>query len=122
MRLPESAVKTDRLECIRIDDLSEWHRWTSVPGATIGTWQGSDAAEALDLVAALPTGDVMRCFLPGFGLRAYGTDQLFFEIAFCFECHNALVIQPELDNRHDLIGFKADSRRAEDLLSRFRSL
>lgn len=121
MRLPETSEKTDRLECIRIDDSSNWHRWTSVPGTTLGFWQGREAAEILGQVAELPAGGVMRCFRPGFGIRAHSADQVLFEIAFCFECHNALLFQPAPGDRGDLIGFKADSRRAMDLLSLFRA-
>ena len=122
MLLPTASPQTQSLECVRIDDYSGSRLWTAVPGTTIGTWLGKEAPEILDLVADLPIGDVMRCFMPRYGIRAHSADRLLFEIAFCFQCNNALILQPDPHKRRDLIGFKADSRQAQDLLTRFRAL
>ncbi|MGS2641790.1 hypothetical protein [Streptosporangium sp. LJ11] len=120
MLLPTAYTRTQRLECVRIEDSSNSHRWTSVPGTIVGTWRDSDAIELLDLVASLPAGERMRCFRPGYGIRAHDADHLLFEIAFCFECNNALFFSPPSGQR-DLVGFKADSRPAQELLSRLRA-
>ncbi|MFJ8677630.1 hypothetical protein [Streptomyces sp. NPDC093589] len=122
MLLPSTSPQTQRLECVRIEDPTGSHQWTGVPGTTTGTWLDKEALEILDLVADLPTGDVMRCFMPGYGIRAHNADQLLFEIAFCFQCHNALILQPAPHKRRDLVGFKADSRRAQDLLALFKAI
>ncbi|REF00732.1 hypothetical protein [Thermomonospora umbrina] len=122
MLLPATSPQTHSLECVRIDDHAESHKWTTVPGTAVGTLLDQEAAELLDVVASIPTGDVMRCFMPGYGIRARSADGLIlFEIAFCFQCNNALVLQPEPHQRQDLVGFKADSRRGQELLARFRA-
>ncbi|WP_327318578.1 hypothetical protein [Streptomyces sp. NBC_01235] len=122
MLLPSTSPQTRRLECVRIEDPTGSHEWTGVPGTTTRTWLDKEALEILDLVTDLPTGDVMRCFMPGYGIRAHNADQLLFEIAFCFQCHNALILQPAPHKRRDLVGFKADSRLAQHLLALFKAL
>lgn len=122
MILPATFPQTHSLECVRIDDIPESGLWTAIPGKTIATWRDREALEILDLVSDLPAGDVMRCFMPAYGIRAYSADQLLFEIAFCFQCDNALILEPDCHERRDLVGFKADSRRGQDLLARFRAL
>ncbi|MGI8332907.1 hypothetical protein ACRYCC_23395 [Actinomadura scrupuli] len=101
---------------------SEFYRWTAIPGTTVKTWLDQEALDILHLVADLPAGEVMRCFLPVYGIRAHSIDQLLFEIAFCFQCHYALVLRPAPRQGSDVIGFDAGSRRAKDLLARFRAL
>ncbi|WP_093169205.1 hypothetical protein [Sinosporangium album] len=121
MFLPPSFAQTLRLECIRIDDYSNSHRWVSVPGKIVGTWCGSEATEVIDLVAGLQPSEMTRCFLPGYGIRAHGADHLLFEIAFCFQCHNALLLVPGPKGQRDLVGFNAESQCAQELLNRFRT-
>ncbi|WP_326687205.1 MULTISPECIES: hypothetical protein [unclassified Streptomyces] len=122
MLLPPTSVQARRLECVRIEDPLGSLQWTGVPGTTIGTWLDKEALEVLDLVADLPTGNVMRCFMPGYGIRAHDAGQLLFELAFCFQCHNALILQPAPHKQRDLVGFNADSQRAQDLLALFKAL
>jgi hypothetical protein len=123
MHLPVTSPQTQSLECIRIDGPREPYRWTAVPGTTIGKLLGEEALEFLDLVAALSSGEIMRCFVPGYGIRARNADELvLFEIAFCFKCNNALILEHVPRKQRDFVGFKADSRRAQDLLARFRAL
>src|SRR5689334_23178341 len=117
MLLPATSPQTRSPEGVRIDDPSDSHLWTAVPGTTIGTRVGNEASEILDLVADLPAGDIARCFIPGYGIRARSADQLLFEIAFCFRCNNALIFQQVPHQRRDFIGFNGDSRQAQDLLT-----
>lgn len=121
MLLPATFPQVQRLECVRIDDPTGSHQWTEVPGTVTGTWLGDEAQEVLGLVADLPPGEIMRCFMPGYGIRAHGAGQLLFEVAFCFQCHNALILQPAPHERRDMVGFGADSQRAQDLLALFKA-
>ncbi|SNT51471.1 hypothetical protein SAMN05216276_105357 [Streptosporangium subroseum] len=88
MLLSTAYIRTRRFECVRIEDYSNSHRWTSVPGTIVGTWRDSNGIEVLDLVASLPTGERMRCFRPGYGIEPTT------RITFCFECNNALFFLP----------------------------
>ncbi|AZM57430.1 hypothetical protein DMA15_03100 [Streptomyces sp. WAC 01529] len=84
-------------------------------------WAGDQAQQALSLIADLPGGELYRCFLPGWGIRAHdSTDQLF-EIAFCFRCHGARVWGPDLPVEQQAQTFDAQSPAAMELLRRFRS-
>ncbi|TCO55686.1 hypothetical protein [Actinocrispum wychmicini] len=121
MLLPVTASQVQRVDCIRIKADVEWHLVTSVPGETIGSWQDADAAAIIDLVANLPDGEVMRCFFPGYGIRAHGADGILFEIAFCFRCHNVLTLSPGPQERRGLGGFDPDSQPAQELLAKFRA-
>jgi hypothetical protein len=70
----------------------DWSHWTSVPGDVVGTWTGEEVEAVLDLVAALPEAEPMRCFVPGFGVRLRRGPVVLAEVAFCFRCHNAMGI------------------------------
>ena len=119
--MPASAPQIERVECVRIASIDNWHQWAGIPGVTIGAWDGTDAAAIAGLVADLPGGQLMRCFTPRYGIRAHDADAILFEIAFCFRCHGALVLQPGRDEPGKLVGFAPDSPPARDLLARFRS-
>lgn len=119
MKLPPSADTAHHVVVIRIEDSDDSHRWTTIPGETIATLDGDRATELLDLVAKLPNGQLARCFIPGYGIRVHGADEPLFEIAFCFQCDGALVLQP---GNSALVGFKAKSRTARALLAQFQAL
>ena len=120
MLLPSTSAQMHSLECVRIDDPTGFHLWAAVPGTSVGTLLDQEAAELLDVVASLPNGEIMRCFVPGFGIRARSADgAVLFEVAFCFQCNNALILRPEPDERQDFVGFNAESRQGQELLARF---
>ena len=124
MLLPATAPQVRRVDCIRIKyDMERylWHLATSVPGETTGSWEDADASAIIDLVADLPDGEVMRCFSPGYGIRAHGADGILFEIAFCFHCHIALILSPGQQEQRGGGGFDPDSPPAQALLAKFRA-
>lgn len=122
MILPAAAPQIQLIECVRIEYTEDSHLWSRVPGTTIGIWEDADVTTIIDLVTALPDDEVMRCFIPRYGIRAHGPDGLLFEIAFCFRCHGAKIFTPDPEKRGDLIGFDATSPPAQTLLTKFRAL
>ncbi|MET8625724.1 hypothetical protein ABZW30_18580 [Kitasatospora sp. NPDC004669] len=125
MLIPTTANLIERIEAVRITDPLGWHAWMDgVPGETIGFWE--DAQEVLALVAALPAGTRMRCFTPGFALRAHAgrhpvfPEQVLFEIAFCFRCQGAWLYGPAVTKDLAHQTFDPDSIPARELLLRFR--
>ena len=101
----------------------DWSRWRTVPGEVIGTWTGQQAQVVLDLVAALPEAEQMRCFIPRFALRLRSEAVVLAEVAFCFQCHNALGISSRYSPKTPAwFTFDPDSEPAQDLLRRFRAL
>jgi hypothetical protein len=124
MLIGESAEHADAIDVIAVDlaDRRSWHLWLSAPGTVVGTLEGSRVALALGLVAALPAGQMMRCFDPHYALRLRQGAVALVDVAFCFECHNALRI-PVLGGAgsSDLVGFDATSEPARDLLDLLRS-
>lgn len=70
----------------------------------------------LELTAGLPPGELSRCFLPRWGLRVHGSEQLF-ALAFCFRCN-----QVRLWGRPEGVAwqaFDAQSEGVAELLRRF---
>ncbi|ATY14728.1 hypothetical protein CU254_33185 [Amycolatopsis sp. AA4] len=120
MHLPSAANQIRRFEGLRITDI-ETQDWASVPGEVLGEWDGEDAAAVAELLAELPDGELMRCFLPRYGIRAHGSAGVLFEIAFCFRCHGALTLLPGRGEQ-DLIAFDAGSAPAQRLLEKFKAL
>ncbi|WP_410644927.1 hypothetical protein [Amycolatopsis sp. lyj-346] len=115
-----AAADVRRLELVRIPGSRDWDEWAVVPGETLGTAEGADAVALAGLVAGLPDGEPMRCFSPVYALRAHGAAETLFEIAFCFRCHNALVVVPN-GGRPGLVAFGADSPSGQALLARFKA-
>ncbi|WP_406207265.1 hypothetical protein OH807_34455 [Kitasatospora sp. NBC_01560] len=127
MQLPTTADIVELIEAVRIDDPHGWPAWTdTVPGTSIGVWE--DAQEVLALVTALPAAPRMRCFVPGYALRARtGEHPVFprvtlFEIAFCFRCNGAWSYGPAVTGDKALAHqtFDPASAPARALLDRFR--
>ncbi|MEH1125505.1 hypothetical protein [Micromonospora sp. CPCC 206061] len=83
----------------------------------IGTWSGERVSVVLNLVAALPESEAMRCFVPLYAIRLRGGSLVLTEVAFCFQCHNAMSV-PIADNTQPptWFTFDPDSKPAEDLL------
>ncbi|WP_203834263.1 hypothetical protein [Winogradskya humida] len=100
----------------------DWDRWTALPGEVIGTWTGERVREVLDLVAALPEGEQMRCFVPRYGIRVRSESAVIAEVAFCFRCRNALVIPSEqAPGLPTWFTFDPESSPAQELLRLFRA-
>ncbi len=105
---------------VALDD--EWSRWPGVPGEVIGTWAGDRVRGALELVAALPEAEQMRCFVPRYGLRLRAGSLVLAEVAFCFSCHNAMVFPSDrLPHLPRWFTFDPDSPPARELLRLFRA-
>jgi hypothetical protein len=126
MLLPTTADLIERLEVVRITDPMGWPGWTdTVQGETVGHWP--DAREVLALVAKLPRGTGMRCFTPGYALRAWTgahpvfPEQVLFEIAFCFSCQRARCYGPAVTGDLEHQTFGPDSEPGRELLRRFRT-
>lgn len=121
MLLPLTRGKTELIEVVRIADPARHLTSKDLAGDTVALWEGDQAQQVLSLIAGLPGGELHRCFLPGWGVRAYdSTDQLF-EIAFCFRCHGARVWGPDLPAGQRAQNFDGESPAAQELLRRFRS-
>ncbi|GAA2417133.1 hypothetical protein GCM10010420_54230 [Streptomyces glaucosporus] len=106
-------------EAVRVAGVRDALSWRTVPGEGIALWDGGEAAEVLALVAALPDGEPARCFLPRYGIRLHADDEVVREIAFCFACNRALVVDP--GGRGRPIAFDGESAPARELLRRFRA-
>ncbi|MQY06725.1 hypothetical protein [Actinomadura macrotermitis] len=118
MRFGMELSSIQRIECIRIEDHEGWHGWQSIPGAVIGTWHGEQATRITGLLDGLSECGLTRCFLPGYGIRAYDAERLALEVAFCFRCDNLLVLG---GGANDLRGFKTKNRKAQHLLRAFQA-
>ncbi|MER7701909.1 hypothetical protein ABTX81_03260 [Kitasatospora sp. NPDC097605] len=125
MLLPTTADLIEIVEVVRITDPHGWPAWEdSVPGDTIGIWE--DAQEVLTQVAGIPPGVRMRCFIPGFALRARTgrhpvfPEQVLFEIAFCFDCRAVRLYGPAVTRDIAYQTFDPDSIEARDLRRRFQ--
>ncbi|WP_410614291.1 hypothetical protein [Amycolatopsis sp. lyj-109] len=120
MLLPIDAADIRRVELVRISSSREWDEWDAVPGETLGTAEGAAAEALVELVAGLPDGESMRCFIPVYALKVHGAADVLVEIAFCFRCHNALVVVPG-GGRPGLVAFEPDSPAGRKLLARFKA-
>lgn len=120
MRLIVPAAEVALIEVAQVKRgwRSDWRDALEEP---IGLWDGSDVAEALQLIEQLPESDVYRCFMPGFGLRLHDAETARAEVLFCFHCHLALMIDLRDPSLRD-VGetFDADSDPGRELLSRFQ--
>jgi hypothetical protein len=119
------AEHVQKIDVIAVDlrRYPDWTRWKSVPGEVLGTSTGEQAQAVLELVAALPEAEQMRCFVPRFALRLRRGPVVLAEVAFCFRCHNALGIpSPHNPTTPTWFTFDADSAPAQELLGLFRAL
>ncbi|MFD8548333.1 hypothetical protein [Streptomyces sp. NPDC059649] len=121
MLLPLTHPKTDFLEVVRITDPVRHLTSEDLSGDAVAIWEGDQARQALTLIADLPDGEMYRCFLPGWGIRAHSSTGLLFEIAFCFRCHGARIWGPDVATAQRGQTFDAESPAAHELLRRFRS-
>ncbi|MFJ9564460.1 hypothetical protein ACIRQQ_31025 [Streptomyces fuscichromogenes] len=121
MLLPPTQEKTELVEVVRITDPARHLGSPDLAGDTAAFWEGDRARQALSLIAALPEGEPYRCFLPGWGIRAYSSTDRLFEIALCFRCHGARLWGPALPAGQQAQTFDAESPAARELLRRFRS-
>ncbi|MGW7545368.1 hypothetical protein ACWGKQ_30295 [Streptomyces sp. NPDC054770] len=121
MLLPLAHGKTELIEVVRITDPVRHLSSENLAGDTVGIWEGDQARQALSLIAGLPEGELYRCFLPGWGIRAHSSTDRLFEIAFCFRCHGARMWGPVLPVEQQGQTFDAESPAARELLDRFRS-
>ncbi|MFI6407454.1 hypothetical protein [Streptomyces sp. NPDC050548] len=121
MLLPPTHGKTELIEVVRITDPARHLSSENLAGDTAAIWAGDQAQQALSLIADLPDGELYRCFLPGWGIRAHDSTDLLFEIAFCFRCHGARIWAPHLPAEQQAQTFDAESPAARELLRRVRS-
>lgn len=123
MQLPTRAVEaTVLIEVVRMSGLPI-RPGTPYVGEVVAHWAGNEASRALALIEILPGSAQFRCgFSPGWGIRAYedSLDQVLFEAAFCFRCHEVrmrgTVVPPALSTQF----FDADASPARNLLAFFR--
>lgn len=116
------AAEVERVDVIRIAP-DVWRSlresWSSIPGRVLGETTGAEAAALWTLFVNLPDGEQMRCFVPAYGLRAYGDGHVLAEAAICFKCNNGVT---SIDGRKDSFKFDSTSQAAQDLLVRLRTL
>ncbi|MEJ3748635.1 hypothetical protein WEI85_35810 [Actinomycetes bacterium KLBMP 9797] len=116
--------RPDVIDVIAVDleGHPDWSVWRVVPGKVIGTWSGERVSVVLNLVAALPESEAMRCFVPRYAIRLRGGPLVLTEVAFCFQCHNAMSV-PIADTTQPptWFTFDPDSKPAQDLLHLLRS-
>ncbi|MEU6174817.1 hypothetical protein ABZ832_23260 [Streptantibioticus parmotrematis] len=118
MRLP-GGEKPVLLEVISIVSLLPSPA-TTVEGEVLAIWEGEQVREVLALVGDVPGSELHRCFAPRYGIRAHGTSDLLFEIAFCFHCHGALLLGPGVPaDQRGIHSFDPDSAAGNELLERF---
>ncbi|CAM5228646.1 hypothetical protein SSPIM334S_04453 [Streptomyces spiroverticillatus] len=119
--LPRAQEKTELIEVVRITDPMGQSTAESLTGREVALWEAEQVTDALALIGSLPDGEVYRCFLPGWGIRAHSATGLLFQIAFCFRCHGARLFGPGVSGGMSRIhGFDADSGPALELLQLFR--
>ncbi|WP_129309127.1 hypothetical protein [Streptomyces sp. L2] len=121
MLLPLTHGKTEFIEVVRITDPVRHLTSEDLAGDTVAVWEGDQAQQALSLIAGLPGSELYRCFLPGWGIRAHGSIDQLFEIAFCFRCHGGRIWGAGLPVEQRGQTFDAESPAALELLHRFRS-
>ncbi|MEU5888271.1 hypothetical protein ABZ835_15745 [Streptomyces sp. NPDC047461] len=122
MLLPPGHEKTELIEVVRITDPIRHMSSPDLVGDEVAIWEAARVTETLESVGALPDSPLMRCFFPGWGIRAHSAAGLLFQVAFCFQCHGARLWGPSVPDELDTIhGFDADSMGARGLLARFRA-
>ncbi|UUV33009.1 hypothetical protein NQK81_06030 [Amycolatopsis roodepoortensis] len=88
----------------------------------VAIWEGDEAQAALTLVAGLPEGELKRCFIPVWKIRAHSGTRFLFEISFCFRCHGALLRGPAVPPEQDTIhAFDSEDSTSRELLARLRT-
>ena len=114
-------VQNIEVVAVALDRFPNWSRWTAVPGDVVGTWSGEKVRVTLALIASLPEAEQMRCFVPSYGIRLRTETSVLAEVAFCFQCHNALgVPSAHTANLPSWFTFDPDSTPAQQLLRMFR--
>lgn len=113
------------MEVVRIGDPAGQLGSRGLSGEVVEVWVEDEAREALGLAAELPDSAKYRCFLPGWGIRAYdiddpGPDPLF-EVAFCFQCNGARIWGRDVPEELRRQDFDAQSPAGRELLRRFRA-
>lgn len=114
MFLPTTSGRAELVEVIRLDGTDG--------GRPVVIWEAGHARSALALMAGLPDGNIKRCFIPGWEIRAHSDTAFLFEIAFCFRCHGARLRGPTVPADQQVIhGFDSESTAGRELLARFRA-
>ncbi|MER6304616.1 hypothetical protein [Streptomyces sp. NPDC001657] len=123
MLLPHSVAKSEFIEVVRITDPARHLMSQDLDGDAVAIWDSEQAQQALSLIHDLPGGEMYRCFLPGWGIRAHSSTSThpLFEIAFCFRCHGARIWGPDVPATLQSQTFDAGSSAASELLRRFRA-
>ncbi|MFJ1804791.1 MULTISPECIES: hypothetical protein [unclassified Streptomyces] len=123
MRLPLAHDRAELIEVVRIGDPAGHLTSRGLTGDVVEVWAGEEVRQFLHLVGELPDSPRYRCFVPGWGIRAYDdTDpEPLFEIAFCFRCNGARVRGRDVTDEQGHQDFEADSPAGRELLRRFRA-
>ncbi|MFE5913898.1 hypothetical protein ACFQ6B_33100 [Streptomyces wedmorensis] len=122
MMLPPFQNETELIEVVRITAALRHVNAEDLVGDDVAIWEADEAADALKLISSLPDGELSRCFIPGWGIRAHSSTDLLFQIAFCFRCNGARLWGPGVLGKLNRIhSIDSDSAPAQELLRRFRS-
>lgn len=121
MLLPLAHEKTELIEVVRITDPVRHLSAEDLVGDDVAIWESTQANQVLTLIKDLPSSELHRCFIPGWGIRAHSATDLLFQVAFCFRCHGARLWGPGVPAAQTGIHtFDPDSPPARELLERFR--
>lgn len=122
MFLPLAYEKTELIEVVRVTDPVATDTAEDLIGDDVAIWEAGAVRDALALIAEVPDGELYRCFVPGWGIRAHSATGLLFRVAFCFRCHGARLWGPDVPAAQTGVHtFDADSTEAQELLQRFRA-
>ncbi|MGW6924254.1 hypothetical protein ACWGA9_23725 [Streptomyces sp. NPDC054950] len=123
MRLPLGHDRAELVEVVRIGDPARHLTSRDLAGDVVEVRAGEEVRQLLRLVGELPDSPKYRCFLPGWGIRAYDdTDpEPLFEIAFCFRCNGARLWGRDVTQEQRHQDFEAESAAGRELLRRFRA-
>src|SRR5258708_18170417 len=117
--LAETSEVT-RIDVLRMTGMPTPETWPPIPGETVATLSGAEAEALLALLAQLPDGEQMRCFIPSHGFRAWTNERSVAELAICFKCNNGVILRT--DGSREWFKFDAKSDVASSLshsLSRY---
>lgn len=94
------AVREIDVIAVDLDPYRDWSQWSAVPRDVIGPWTNEQVEEVLDLVAALPAAEQMRCFVPSFAVRLRSRPTVLAEVAFVSAAITRWGFHPRTARRH----------------------
>jgi hypothetical protein len=84
-----------RIDVLRMTGMPTPETWPPIPGEIVATLSGAEADALLAILAQLPDGEQMRCFIPSHGFRAWTDGRSVAEMAICFKCNNGVILRTE---------------------------